>query len=444
MNHQPYSSVKAAGIEWVESIPSHWDVLPLQRVGHERTESNVGMIDSNLLSLSYGRIVQKDIDSNDGLLPESFETYQVVHPGDIVLRLTDLQNDKRSLRSAIVDQRGIITSAYCALCSEQIDSKFASYLFRSYDLTKVFYSMGGGLRQSLKYSDLKRLPIIVPSVSEQKQIATFLDHETERIDALVEEQQSLIELLREKRQAVISHAVTKGLDPSVQMKDSGVEWIGQVPQHWSVSKLRYLTSRISSGKTPSGGSETYVDEGVIFIRSQNVYDDGLRLDDVAFISEEVDESMASSRIVPGDILLNITGGSIGRTCVVPQDLASANVNQHVCAIRLIDQSQIAYVSFFMKSDFIKKQIDFIQNGAAREGLNFEQIGQFLCLLPPHDEQEKISSFVVAETKKFESLLDEAQAAIDLLQERRSALISAAVTGMIDVRNWKKQEEEVPA
>lgn len=310
-------------------------------------------------------------------------------------------------------------------------------------------ALAKGIRErstEFRWADASRVLLPVPPIEEQRKVCSFLDHEIAKIDALVEEQQVLIELLQEKRQAVISHAVTKGLDPSMPMKDSGVEWIGQVPLHWNLTKLRHLTSRISSGKTPSGGSETYVDEGVIFIRSQNVYDDGLRLDDVAFIPEVVDESMASSRIVPGDILLNITGGSIGRTCVVPQDLESANVNQHVCAIRLMDQSQVAYVSLFMKSDFIKKQIDFIQNGAAREGLNFEQIGQFFCLLPSLEEQKQIANFVGTETTKFESLLEEAQAAIDLLQERRTALISAAVTGKIDVRNWqaKEQKEEVPA
>ena len=189
-----YPKCKDSGVEWLGKVPAHWDLKPLFTVANERNESNRGMLEDNLLSLSYGMIIQKDIDSNDGLLPKSFETYQIVHVGDVVFRLTDLQNDKRSLRTAIAEQRGIITSAYLALAPEKVLPQFINYLLRAYDVTKVFYSMGGGLRQSLKFSDVKRLPILVPHPEEQTRITIFLDHETGKIDALVEEQEWLIEL----------------------------------------------------------------------------------------------------------------------------------------------------------------------------------------------------------------------------------------------------------
>src|SRR5690606_33969298 len=141
----------------------------------EARRSNKGMRESNLLSLSYGRIVQRDIDSSDGLLPESIETYQIVESDDIVFRLTDLQNDKRSLRSGLVTERGIITSAYLAVTPRDMDPRFLAYAMRDTDLRKVFYSMGGGLRQSMKFSDMKWLPVVTPSRQEQSAIATFLD-----------------------------------------------------------------------------------------------------------------------------------------------------------------------------------------------------------------------------------------------------------------------------
>jgi type I restriction-modification system DNA methylase subunit len=256
---------------------------------------------------------------------------------------------------------------------------------------------------------------------------------------LVAEQQRLMELLKEKRQAVISHAVTKGLNPHAPMKPSGIEWLGEVPEHWEVKKVKHLSSRISSGKTPLGGSEVYVDEGVTFLRSQNVYDEGLRLDDVVFISVAVDETMAVSRVIPNDILLNITGASIGRSCVVPSGFPSANVNQHVCVIRLENPSHVAFVGWLFKSTTIKNQIDHAQNGAAREGLNFAQIGEMPISLPPPSEQEEIARFLDQETGKLHALTAEAQRAIELLQERRTALISAAVTGKIDVRGLAETE-----
>ena len=216
-------------------------------------------------------------------------------------------------------------------------------------------------------------------------------------------------------------------------KESGVAWLGEVPEHWEVVKVRYLVARIGSGKTPSGGSETYVDEGVMFLRSQNVYDEGLQLDDVVYISEDVDESMAGSRVIQSDILLNITGASIGRSCVVPKGFPPANVNQHVCIIRLNNIDHVPFVGWSFKSIFIKKQIDFVQNGAAREGLNFEQIAGLCIAIPPDLERQIIADFLDTGTAKFNNLTTEANRAIALLQERRSALISAAVTGKIDVR-----------
>jgi len=239
-----YAEYTESGIPWLGVIPSDWQLLPFFSRFSERRISNKGMKCNNLLSLSYGRIVNKDITTLDGLLPASFETYQIVHIDDIVFRLTDLQNDKRSLRSAIVSEKGIITSAYLAVVVHKFDAAFSSYLFRAYDLMKVFYSMGGGLRQSMKYDDMKWLMIAAPTVNEQAQIARFLDYETAKIDILIQEQKRLIDLLKEKRQAVISRAVTKGLDPDVPTKDSGVEWLGEVPAHWKVTNLKYAASSI--------------------------------------------------------------------------------------------------------------------------------------------------------------------------------------------------------
>ncbi len=214
-------------------------------------------------------------------------------------------------------------------------------------------------------------------------------------------------------------------------KDSGVAWLGEVPAHWRMVKIKHLTSRIGSGKTPLGGNETYVDEGVMFLRSQNVYDEGLYLDDVVYISAAVDELMAASRVLACDILLNITGASIGRSCVVPSELPAANVNQHVCIIRLADPSYVAFVGWCFKSAPIKGQIDFAQNGAAREGLNFEQIAGLVAACPPAEEQQAIAAFLDRETATIDALITEQRRLIDLLREKRQAVISHAVTKGLD-------------
>ena len=287
-----------------------------------------------------------------------------------------------------------------------------------------------------KFAEL-RIPI--PRPHEQQAIATFLDRETSRIDELIAKKERQIELLQEKRSALISHAVTKGLDPNLKMKDSGVEWLGEIPEHWEVKKVKNVVLKIGSGKTPKGGSEVYVDSGIMLIRSQNVHFDGLRLDDIAFIEPEIDAEMANTRVIPGDTLLNITGASLGRCCIMPANHDLANVNQHVCIVRprkdIIDPH---FLYFTMCSHPLQSQIFANENGTSREGLNFEQVSNLLIPFPPGIiEQQAIIGKVITNIQKMDINIAKVNRSIDLLREYRTALISAAVTGKIDLR------EEVP-
>ncbi|HAH6280251.1 TPA: restriction endonuclease subunit S [Escherichia coli] len=206
------AKMKDSGVEWIGEVPEHWEVKPFFALVTELNRKNVGLVETNILSLSYGNIIQKPETRNMGLTPESYETYQIVESGEIVFRFTDLQNDKRSLRSAQVTQRGIITSAYMAVKPQSIDSTYFAWLMRSYDLCKVFYAMGGGLRQSLKFEDVRRLPVLIPPVDEQSAITNTINAGTARIDALVEKTEQSITLLKERRAAFITAAVTGQID----------------------------------------------------------------------------------------------------------------------------------------------------------------------------------------------------------------------------------------
>jgi type I restriction enzyme S subunit len=209
----PDVRMKGSGVEWIGEIPEHWEVKPLFSLMPERKEKNDGNRIQNVLSLSYGNIIQRDISDNFGLIPASFKTYQIIYPGDIVLRLTDLQNDKRSLRSGLVNEKGIITSAYlCLKSSHCIDISYRHYLFHGYDLMKIFYSLGGGVRQSLRFFDLKRLPILYPPLQEQQTIANYLDNKTAKIDKSIQDAEGQIGLLKEYRTALISNVVTGKID----------------------------------------------------------------------------------------------------------------------------------------------------------------------------------------------------------------------------------------
>lgn len=205
----PKVPLKDSGVDWLGRVPKHWDVRPLFAEFDEHCEKNVGLKETRLLSLSYGKIIEKDISRNEGLLPESFETYQIVEEGDIILRLTDLQNDQTSLRTGLVPFRGIITSAYVNLRTRgRLIPAYACYLLHACDVTKVFYSLGGGVRQGMDFSDLKHLGLVCPPKNEQSAIVSYLDMELEKMASLVSKQEQMIELLRARRSALVTQVVT--------------------------------------------------------------------------------------------------------------------------------------------------------------------------------------------------------------------------------------------
>lgn len=426
-------NMKNSGIEWIGEIPVGWDVTLLSALFKERKCKNRGMIETNLLSLSYGSIKRKDITSNEGLLPDSYETYNIIENGNIVFRLTDLQNDKRSLRTGLCKERGIITSAYITLELEQNDNPvYMHYLFHTYDLCKVFYGMGDGVRQGANYEDLKKLRVIRPPSLEQHRISTYLDTKCEKIDSIIARQQEVIEKLKAYKLSVITEAVTKGLNPDVSMKDSGVEWIGEVPEHWEIGKVGYFTTKIGSGKTPKGGAEIYVNDGVLFLRSQNIYDDGLRIEDATYITEEIDNEMINTRVYKNDVLLNITGGSIGRACIYNLE-EHANVNQHVCIIRTINDIVIPeFMHYFWISDLGHTSINICQTGANREGMNFEQISKTPIPIMSLMEQSHICNYLDKKCSTIDSAITKKQAIIEKLTAYKKSLIYEVVTGKREV------------
>ncbi|AYF33138.1 restriction endonuclease subunit S [Vreelandella alkaliphila] len=440
MSYPAYPEYKDSGVEWLREVPVHWGVLPFFSRFSENKRSNKGMVEDNLLSLSYGRVIKKDINTLDGLLPESFETYQIIQPDDIVFRLTDLQNDKRSLRSAISEEKGIITSAYLSVRARGVNARFSSYLFRAYDLTKVFYAMGGGLRQSMKYGDMKWIPVLTPPESEQLKIATFLDHETTRIDALVEEQQRLIALLKEKRQAVISHAVTKGLDPDVPMKDSGVEWLGEVPEHWVVATLRRVLQTIEQGWSPECFNFP-ADECKWGVLKAGAVNNGVYRDTENKALPDGLAPKSNIEVLIGDLLMCRASGSpdlIGSAAYVKSTRPNLMLSDKL--FRLVVNKEVCseFIALSLGSMPLRRQIEQSINGAEGLANNLSQasIKNLKISLPPWSEQRQIVAELMRVLDGLKEQLDLASDTVTLLQERRSALISAAVTGKIDVRGWQ--------
>ena len=247
---KPYPKYKDSGWNWLGDVPVHWNITPGFAVFREKKQKNIGLKETQVLSLSYGKIVVKPPEKLHGLVPESFETYQIVGPGDIIIRPTDLQNDWNSLRVGLVKDRGIITSAYlCLNIRDFLSPEYAHLLLHTYDLKKFFYGMGSGLRQNLDFTDFKRMTILIPPQEGQNKIVQYIHWLDQQVNRYIRAKRRQIELLNEQKQAIIQQAVTSGLDPNVRLKPSGVEWLGDIPEYWEVRRVKSL-SIVKRGQSP--------------------------------------------------------------------------------------------------------------------------------------------------------------------------------------------------
>ncbi|MDW4571406.1 hypothetical protein R8Z57_01285 [Microbacterium sp. M3] len=393
---------------WFGAIPERWDAVPLYGIASERKIPNKGLSETNLLSLSYGRIVRKDIETNEGLLPASFETYQIVRPDDIVLRMTDLQNDQRSLRSALVRETGIITSAYLALALRNVDPRFMAYQFRAIDLMKVFYSMGGGLRQSIGFSDLKRLPVLTPPVEEQRAIADYLDRETAQIDAFIAKNEELITLLNERRAAAVNAPFARE-EPNARLSHA-CEAVVDCP---------HTTPEVDDDGDFEAVRTASVRAGV-YVPGQ-----GLTVSEATWRSRN--GSLGPRR---GDVLFTREAPA-GEACMVPS--AEICLGQRMVLLR-IDSAKAdgQFLLWQLYSREVQSYFELAANGSTVTNIRLPLLRSAPIWLPSLEEQRRVSDAVGEQVAAIDNAIGIARRGIALARDRRAALISAAVTGKIDV------------
>ncbi len=365
-------------------------------------------------------------------LNQNLELRKRVEIGDFVISMRSFQG---GLERAWAE--GGIRSSYVVL-RPRADAVPGYYqrLFKSVDYIQALQSTANFIRdgQDMNYQNFVLIDLPFPPVSEQLCIAAFLDHETARIDALIEEQQRLIELLKEKRQAVISHAVTKGLDPTVPMKHSGVEWLGEVPAHWKVTPLKHVVA------TPvtDGPHETpeFIDDGVLFVSAEAVSSGHINFSKARYISRE-DHLRYSKKYRPQkfDIYMVKSGATTGVTAIVETD-DEFNIWSPLAVVRCKPQHSPYFVLFAMRSRNFQESVVVNWSFGTQQNIGMNVIENLPIACPPAEEQKKIAAFIAQESEKWDSLISEGVSAVHFLQERRSALISAAVTGKIDVRGWQ--------
>lgn len=411
--------MKNSEITWIGEIPENWDIVPIYKLFSERKNKNSNGIEKNLLSLSYGKIKRRNIYAKGGLLPESFNTYNIVEPGDIIIRPTDLQNDQHSLRTGLVKEHGIITSAYICLAPiSNTNSNYYQYLLHSYDIVKVFYNMGNGVRQGLNYREFSHLKVLLPSQKEQKRIANFLDKKCGQIDKLLTQINDEIEQLKFYRNSLIIRTVIRGLNPNVPMKDSGIEWVGSIPESWGVVPLYKLFNE-RKNKNIAGREQNLLSLSYGKIKRRDINAKGGLLP-ANFNTYNIVED--------GDIIIRPTDLQNDQ-----HSLRTGLVKEHgIITSAYIDLAPLpntnsAYYHYLLHSYDIEKVFYNMGNGV-RQGLNYSEFSKLKVLVPSDREMSNIVNYLDQKNSKLDSLVEKKQQQLNLLKEYKNSLIYEYVTG----------------
>lgn len=440
MRYPKYPRMKDSGVEWLGEVPEGWGLVPMKRVVLDVSRG----ISPDYVDVSDIKVLNQACIYWDGLKLENVK-YQnpckgnwqkaKVKCGDVLINSTGTGTLGRVAMFNI--EGSYVTDSHITRVRPQIYmSGYLRYLLSSsvyQDFINRVISSGATNQVELSKSGLQSMYVPVPNRHEISAIASFLDRETAKLDALIAKKQRLIALLQEKRQALISHVVTKGLDPDVPMKDSGVEWLGEVPEGWRVIPYKRLVSKITSGSR--GWAQYYSEDGPLFVRITNLTRDSIDLDlsDCRYVRPPEGAEGSRTEVHPGDVLLSITA-DIGSVAVVPYLGMTGYVNQHIALTRP-DNTQVLprWLGYVLRSNFGQNQVSQLLYGGTKDGLSLDDVANIAVPLPSLAEQAALIDYLEIELGRFGRLINAIKIQIELLQEYRQALISAAVTGKIDVR-----------
>jgi type I restriction enzyme S subunit len=437
MSFPRYPAYKPSGVEWLGEVPEHWTIIQSRRMFRARREAAREGDVMLTASQKYGMIPQAEFVEREGR-----RVVEVIHGKDNLIHVEpdDFVISMRSFQGGLewCHHGGSTSFHYVPVTPIKfVVPAFFAHLLKSERYTSALRSTTNLIRdgQEIRYSNFVQVPLPVIPESEQLAIATFLDRETAKIDALIAEQQRLIELLQEKRQAVISHAVTKGLNPDAPMKDSGVEWLGEVPEHWIVTQLRHFTKSLPGFAFSSEGFIQDESKWKL-LRGVNVGVSCIRWDDTLYWDRQVDDRLDQYVLSPGDLVVGLDRPMIKeglRVARIAQEDCPCMLLQRVAAVKDSKDLSNDYLFFLLSSPYFLAHFEPETTGVSVPHISTGQIDSFVVPIPPPKEQAEVVAFLSVELKAIQRLTEESSRSISLLQERRSALISAAVTGQIDVR-----------
>lgn len=432
---QKYSKYKDSGVKWLGEIPSHWEVLAIKHI-LKLKKNIVGKQSSqfDLLSLTLKGVVKRDMENPEGKFPASFDAYQVVEPNDFVFCNFDNEETPRAV--GLSPYKGMITGAYDVLFRKnpKLTDKFLIYYFLYIDDAKRFKPLYKGLRKTVPFDSFMSYKIPIPSLQEQDAIVSYLDSVTSKIDEAIAQQQKMIDLLNERKQIIINDAVTKGLDPKAKMKDSGIDWIGQIPEHWNVRKTLFcLSMSITDG--PHETPQLY-DEGIPFVSAEAVSCGNGRIDFDhvrGYISREFYEECCKKYIPKkNDIYMIKSGATTGKVALVDTDkeftiwspLAVFRCNQKVM--------HHEYMFFMLQSNLYQLQVQLGWTYGTQQNIGMRTLEKLKVPVPPINEQKQIADFITEKSKPIDEAIEGANQKITLLQERKQIIINDVVTGKVKV------------
>ena len=441
-----YAEYKDSGVAWLGEVPGHWEVFRLNTIASCNDEV---LLESTPDDYEIEYVEISGVQAGQGIVETTVLPFgnapsrarRIVRDGDVLI--STVRTYLRAIAQVKKPPENMIASTgFAVLRPRRVGSGFLGYACHAEGLVSEVIARSVGVSYpAINASELARLSVPLPTAAEQTAIATFLDHETARIDALVAEQEKLIALLQEKRQAVISHAVTKGLNPHAPMKDSGVEWLGEVPGHWEIKRIKHLAATLEQGWSPQcEGFPVQSDDEWGVLKVGCVNGGVFRPEENKTLPPEL-EPVPALGLAAGDLLISRanTRELVGSAAVTLQAYPRLMLCDKLYRIRLhSDICSPMYLALYLGTAQIRGRIELTATGASSSMLN---IGQSTILeldapIPPLDEQRQILDAVSVQTAGTDALMAQARTAITLLQERRTALISAAVTGQIDVRGWK--------
>ena len=422
---KPYSEYKDSGVSWMGDVPREWRVERTKWVFRNVKELNVGRRNTNVLSLTLRGVVNNDPDSPEGMVPKDYATYQIFRKHDLVFKLIDLENIRTS-RVGLVHEDGIMSSAYVRLIpSKSANVRFFYFQFFDIYTRAIFNALGAGVRSTLGPTDLGELRITIPQPDEQAAIVRFLDHATHRLDKAVRAKRKTIALLNEQKQAIIHRAVTRGLSPDVPFKDSGIPWLGQIPAHWGVMRIKYLLREVDDRSVT--GSEP-----LLSMRMHH----GLVLFAEHFTRPPQAATLVGFKIVrPGQFVVNRMQAGNG---VIFASTLTGLVSPDYAVFDPIGDANVDFLGELFRSRKVRAKFRAESKGLGTGSSGFmrlynDRLGAIHVALPPRAEQCSILTGLAGELSDIKNAISRFEREIELLREYRTRLIADVVTGKLDVR-----------